>query len=97
MQENSQYVHLSLKTTNKAAILNIIKFFTKSFKGMNFLNFKLWAKANHYKNFIEMTSDRKRIKIIKIYEILKKIELKFNSNKIYQQCYFHNKLLVKYY
>jgi len=68
----------ALKTTNKASILNIIKFFTKSFKGINSLNLKLWAKANHYSNSIVITSNRKSIKLLKIYEILKKIELKFN-------------------
>lgn len=72
---NGVYV---LKTTNKASILNIIKFFTKTFKGINSLNFKLFCKANHYNNSIDITSDKKIKKLIKIYEILKIIELKFS-------------------
>ena len=39
-----------LKTKNSRAINNIIDFYQGQFKGMKSLEFKLWSKANYYKN-----------------------------------------------
>lgn len=79
----------TIKTINQYSILIIIKFFTKSFKGLNSLNFKLWSKANNHNNYIERIDynntscqaslQKKNIKLLKIYEILNKIKLKYNS------------------
>ena len=42
--------HHILKTKNSRAIENIIDVFSGKFKGMKSLEFKLWSKANSYKN-----------------------------------------------
>jgi hypothetical protein len=39
-----------LTTSNSRAILNIISYFEDQFKGIRSLEFKLWSKANFYKN-----------------------------------------------
>lgn len=59
-----------LKTRNSRAILNIVNLFSREFKGMKSLEFKLWSKAKFY-------SDNKKVeKVEKIHKILFKIQKK---------------------
>lgn len=46
---NSKNIYV-LNTKNSRVIEKIIKLFTGKFKGMKSLEFKLWSKANYYKN-----------------------------------------------
>lgn len=39
-----------LSTKNSRTISNIVKLFNSKFKGMKSLEFKLWQKANYYKD-----------------------------------------------
>jgi Cytochrome C and Quinol oxidase polypeptide I/LAGLIDADG endonuclease len=65
---SSSNVHV-LATKNSRAISSIISLFSGKFKGMKSLEFKLWSKANYYKN-------TRRDKVIKIREIFYKLRNK---------------------
>jgi LAGLIDADG endonuclease len=68
---NNCYV---LTTKNSRAIFNIINLFTKKFKGMKSLNFKLWSRANLYK--------KNTNKIVKISRILTNLNNKIKHSTI---------------
>lgn len=60
-----------LSTKNSRSISNIIKLFKDNFKGMKSLEFKLWQKANYYK-------DKNIKKFLKLSEISLKVKNKNN-------------------
>lgn len=62
-----------LSTKNSRSILNIIKLYTNKFKGMKALEFKLWLKANRYKNH---GAGAKNSKVHKIYKIVLSLQNK---------------------
>ena len=65
---NNSYIHV-LNTKNSRTISNIINIFQGKFKGIKSLEFKLWSKANYYKN-------TDRIKVEKIHRIMAKLRKK---------------------
>jgi hypothetical protein len=68
---SSSYIYV-LNTKNSRAISKIINIFQGKFKGMKSLEFKLWSKANYYKN-------TDRAKVEKIHRIMAKLRKKADS------------------
>jgi hypothetical protein len=64
-----------LNTKNSRSITNIIDLFAGKLKGIKSLEFKLWSKANYYKN---TNID----KVSKIHKIVLKLRKKDNNNNI---------------
>lgn len=62
-----------LSTKNSRSIGNIIDTFRGKFKGMKSLEFKLWSKANYYKN-------TNIVKVSKIHKIIQKVRGKNSVN-----------------
>ena len=77
-----------LSTKNSRSISNIIKYFDGEFKGMKSLEFKLWCKANFYK-------DKKIKKSIKLSDTALKVKNK-NSLSLVQKRHFSNVANTKF-
>ena len=73
-----------LNTKNSRVIEKLIKLFTGKFKGMKSLEFKLWSRANYYKN-------TNLAKVRKIHKITLKLRIQNNSSTFPVASRFINK------